>query len=165
MNINRFIDTCKELLNKEEELVSNDRAHGINTIKPSSVLLGGFALIYTISSVDIIPEKLIRPNVFGYIDDLIIVVIAIFFIYLDIGGLIDSEDREFGISDKEVQRDKESEREDSVPMDDKCIEAESLVIPTDDIRDNSDETTKSVGNDIDDILSNYFGFDDNDKND
>lgn len=145
--------------------MSNDRAHGINTIKPSSVLLGGFALIYIISSIDIIPEKLIRPNVFGYIDDLIIVVIAIFFIYLDIGGLIDSEDREFNISDKEVQRDKESEREDSVPMDDKCTEAESLIIPTDDIRDNSDETTKSVGNDIDDILSNYFGFDDNDKND
>ena len=77
--------------------------------------------------------------------------------------MLENEDREFNISDEKISRDEESKRENSIPMDNEHIEAESLVIPSDDSGDDSNETTESLGNDVNDILSSYFGSDDNDK--
>ena len=78
----------RDWFKQETTLVEKERAAGKKAIRPSSIILGSFALFYLLSPIDIIPEAFVKPKVFGFIDDLIVVLLVGFYIYKDVRGIL-----------------------------------------------------------------------------
>lgn len=117
-----MIETIKKLLEYELRLVSEKRRKGIKCVRPSFMLLTLLCLFYVLSGVDLIPEVLIHPKVFGFIDDIIIVCVYIVITSSEMGELLHGVKRSVGSEKSVIQTDRVSEtkvvsREDSVLSD------------------------------------------------
>lgn len=102
----------KQLLDTEKELVFKERSKGKFVIRPSSVILTIVAIFYLASPIDIIPEGLITPKVCGLIDDLVVLILTGYCVYLDIGGELSGYSR---VQHGKVSKERKPVRQDSVP--------------------------------------------------
>lgn len=80
-------ELIKEVLKAESSIYMKHKAKGATVIKPSSLLLIIIGILYLLSPIDIIPELWIKPKVFGYIDDLVLLAVIAIYSYGDIGGV------------------------------------------------------------------------------
>lgn len=81
-----------EVLRAETELTIAFKMKGVKVVKPSLVLIGMLSLFYILSPIDIVPEKIITPVVFGFIDDLLVLAACVVYIMSNVtvdveGGL------------------------------------------------------------------------------
>lgn len=76
------------LLAKEKELVFAERAKGRLVWRPSSIIAIVFCIFYLLSPIDIIPEGLLSgiTKLYGYIDDIVMLILTGYVVYLDVGG-------------------------------------------------------------------------------
>lgn len=148
----------KQLLDTEKELVFKERAKGRFVIRPSSVILTIVAVFYLASPIDIIPEGLITPKICGLIDDLVVLILTGYCVYLDIGGELNGSSR---VQHGKVSKQRKPVRQDSVSDVIKPVPKDVAVSSTGiDLYDtvSTEEDTSSIsGNDNDD--NDGYGFD------
>lgn len=105
----------KEIYVEEGKIVLKHRAHGEFCFRYTSLLFAIIAILYLLDPYDIIPEAILTPAPFAYVDDVIVIAIAGYFIYKDFEEVLSQHvDKE--ISDKRIPAKKNIPGEDGVPM-------------------------------------------------
>lgn len=148
-----MLKIMKTLLDTEKNLVFSERAKGKFVVRPTTILTVIFSLLYLLAPIDILPEGLIEPSICGFIDDLIILCISGYIVYLDIGGEIDGFEK---LQNGKVSKKKQSNGKNRVCTDNKPIHENTDVSSTDTNLHNSDVTEE----DTFDIVSNDDGSSD-----
>jgi len=79
-----------QLYKYEASLVLAYKAKGFVVMKPSTVLVTILAFFYALSPIDFIPEGLVNPAIFGYLDDtlLLIATTALVLSEINLGGVM-----------------------------------------------------------------------------
>lgn len=142
----------KELLKKETMLVEKERATGKFVIRPSSVVAGVTSVLYLLSSLDIVPEALIRPKAFGFIDDLVLLVASGILIYSDLGGISNA-----GIQTTRFREEERDIREDVVPVTVEPVRDDDIILSSSD--------SDGVPNSLESLLRSTSISSDNDTGD
>lgn len=81
----------QNLLQEETDMITNRRANGEKVFRPSAIAVLVVVFLYSLSPIDFIPELLVKPVIFGFIDDLIFIVAAIVYSAEDVSCLFSSE--------------------------------------------------------------------------
>lgn len=85
-----MVDLFMKLMKYEYKIVMEMRSKGMKILRPSTLYLWLLAGFYTFSGIDIIPEIIVQPKAFGFIDDLIVIAGAIILTGGDLGGMINA---------------------------------------------------------------------------
>lgn len=110
-----MLSAWKEILQAEADIIMKYRARGKSVIRLSSVLLGLFAIMYLFSDIDLIPERIIQPSLFAYIDDMVIALFAAYFVYKDVEEVFVREQDK--VSSRKISAPKRLVSQDEVPVD------------------------------------------------
>lgn len=79
-----FIMFCKDILNKERDVVYSYRLKGIMFPKLSSLLLCLLFILYTIATWDIKLREIVKPLLFGWLDIIVCLVVLTLYVYIDV---------------------------------------------------------------------------------
>lgn len=164
-----MLKIIKELLANEKSLVFAERAKGNFIIRPTSILAVIFSLLYLCAPIDILPEGIIEPMICGFIDDIIVLCIMVYIVYLDIGGELDGYK---ALHNGKVSKKKKSNRKDRVrPRNEfvhECADVSDSDIDMHDSDDAEENTTNSTSN-VDDNTNvssyNDYGIGDSEERD
>lgn len=158
-----MLKILKILLDKEKELVFSERAKGKFVTRPSSVIMVVFALLYLLSPIDIIPEGLLSgiSKLYGFIDDILVLILTGYVVYLDVGGEFNGNDR---VSNGKLQKKGKSSRQGSVPSKNESIAKGNSTAVTNNDMQSRVGSNKDSGSDIR-HTSDGINFDNNIDND
>lgn len=82
-----------QVLKYEDKLILEAKSKGQKILKPSTLILWLFGFFYAASPLDLIPELIITPRAFGFIEDLIVLTAIIILTSSDLGGIINYASR------------------------------------------------------------------------
>ena len=151
-------DNLKKLLDLDDELVITDRSNGVFSMKISSITLIILDILYIFSSIDIVPECVMKPKSLAYIDDLIITILVGFYVVKDLYFYLPKERRELNVQPRGVSKKEDasgestvSNRDDSIPESDNVSNSDTSSSDNNDVRfirtggiPNTDSTTSST---------------------